>query len=328
MLSVYCLEVVVEAATPLALDPYCGSALRGAFFRSLWGRFCTNRESPTCEVCPLVTACPVASLVAPLRDEAPHGRNVPRPYIITPPYNEGVRRYEQGETFTFGFALIGDAVKLYPYVVRAFQEMEHNNLGHPLAELHGKRGKILLREIHSSHPITGEREVLWRRGDKRPEALRLCVTSRDVALRAQQLPTDHVTIHFLSPTRLVADERVVRVPDLSTLILRLIQRLEQVQQEYGRSTTGEEEITVYGREGYLLLKEQTAQIRLECNETKWVDIQSYSTRQRQSMPIGGIVGRASFVGDISQLRELLAWGEILRVGKNIVKGGGKYRLEA
>src|SRR6266568_2773611 len=83
MLTVHYLEVSAEAITPLVLDAYCGSALRGAFFRAIWGRFCTNRESPTCDVCPLVAACPVASLVAPLRDEAPRGRDVPRPYILT-----------------------------------------------------------------------------------------------------------------------------------------------------------------------------------------------------------------------------------------------------
>src|SRR5438046_3405998 len=104
LLTVHYLEVIVETVTPLALDAYCGSALRGAFFRAIWGRFCTNRESPTCDVCPLLAACPVASLVAPLRDAAPRGRDVPRPYVITPPQREQ-KRYEQGDTFTFGFAL-------------------------------------------------------------------------------------------------------------------------------------------------------------------------------------------------------------------------------
>src|SRR5258708_6872924 len=105
MFTVHCLDVTVEAATPLALDAYCGSALRGAFFHAIWRRFCTNRESPTCNVCPLIAACPVATLVAPLRDEAPRGRDTPRPYIITPPQQKDAKRYEQGETFSFGFAL-------------------------------------------------------------------------------------------------------------------------------------------------------------------------------------------------------------------------------
>src|SRR2546425_12940673 len=123
MLIVNCLEVVAEAVTPIALDTYCGSALRGAFFRAIWGRFCTNRESPTCSVCPLVMACPVASLVAPLRDEATYGRDVPRPYVISPPCKEP-NRYEQGETLTFMFRLVGGGSSLFPLVVRSSQRLE------------------------------------------------------------------------------------------------------------------------------------------------------------------------------------------------------------
>lgn len=324
MLSIHCLEVTIEAITPLALDPYCGSAFRGAFFRSIWGRFCTNRESPTCEVCPLLSACPVASLVAPLREESPRGRNMPRPYVIVPPYKES-GRYEQGEHLSFGFTLLGNAAKLYPYVIRTFQEMEQNTLGHPIRELHGRRGKIRLRAIHALHPITGQKHLLWQQGEQRPEVPRLCVTSDDIAGRANQLPTDRVTIHFISPTRLIAGERVQHHPDFSTLVARLAQRLEQLQQEYGDGSV--DGSIVSDKAWYLSLKEKAAHIRTERDETAWVEVSSYSTRQKQVMPIGGIVGKVSFTGDIKPFLELLVWGEILRVGKNIVKGGGAYRLE-
>src|SRR5947209_7481389 len=113
MFTIHCLEIVAEAKTPITLDRYCGSALRGAFFRAIWGRFCTNRESPTCKECPLVTACPVASLVAPLRDEAISGRDVPRPYIIAPPDREP-NCYLPSETFKFYLSLVGSSTKLMP----------------------------------------------------------------------------------------------------------------------------------------------------------------------------------------------------------------------
>jgi hypothetical protein len=251
---------------------------------------------------------------------------VPRPYIITPPSREE-ERYEQGDTFTFGFALIGKAAKLYPYVMRSFEEMERNNLGHPLPELQGKRGRILIREVHAYHPFTGEKQLLCQRGTARPDKLQLCVTSDDVAIRAQQLPTDRLTLHFLTPTRLVTEEHIVRYPDFRVFALRLAQRFEQVQQEYGSSRKGEADNTTFGRDWYLTVKTQANDVRLVQDETTWVDIQSYSTRQRRGMHIGGFIGRASFTGDITHLRELLVWGEVLHVGKNIVKGGGAYRIE-
>ncbi|MBV9690642.1 MAG: CRISPR system precrRNA processing endoribonuclease RAMP protein Cas6, partial [Ktedonobacteraceae bacterium] len=79
--------------------------------------------------------------------------------------------------------------------------------------------------------------------------------------------------------------------------------------------------------GYLHMQEVASQIRILQDDTRWMEVQSYSTRQHQTMPIGGFVGRASFVGDMTNVRELLVWGEVLRVGKNIVKGGGRYCIE-
>ncbi len=323
MLTLHQLEITLEAITPLALDTYAGSALRGAFFSALWSRFCTNHEAQTCYECPLNAACPVSSLAAPLRDEAPRGHDLPRPYIITPSYHEK-KRFESGETYTFSFTLIGNAAKLYPYVIRTLQEMERHTLGHPLQELHGRRGRFQMSEIDAVHPFTQERICLWQRGTTHPEKLQLGISHDDVRERAKQLSPDSLTINFLSPTRLIQNAQVLRQPRLDVLALRMAQRLEQVQQEHGNGDTN----TLYaGREWYLSIKGQAQNTRLERNETRWVDIHSYSSRQRQVIPIGGIVGRASFVGSMAPLHELLIWGELLRVGKNIVKGAGMYQIE-
>src|SRR5712692_7324186 len=208
MLNIYCLEIVAEAVTPISLDKYCGSALRGAFFRAIWGRFCTNRESPTCRECPLVMACPVASLVAPLRDEGTSGHDIPRPYIISPPRKEH-NRYEQGESFVFGLSLVGTSTNLFPYVIRSFQEMENATIGHPMTELRGRRGQFRILEIRAYHPLTGERQVLWQKDDARPHKPQLCVTSADIAKHAQELPTSNVAIQFLYTTRIIFYEKLV-----------------------------------------------------------------------------------------------------------------------
>ena len=324
MLTLHHLEVSIEAITPLALDAYCGSALRGAFFHAIWSRFCANHEAKSCYECPLNAACPVSSLVAPLRDEAPRGRDVPRPYIITPPYH-AKGRYEPGEILTFSFTLIGDAAKLYPYVMRTFQEMERNTLGHPQQELQGRRGRFLVREIVAVHPFTGQSACLFRRDAPRLEKLQFSITAEDVAARAKRLSPESLTINFLSPTRLVHEEQIQRRPRLDVLVLRMAQRLEQVQQEYGGSMDAD--LTPWGREWYLSIKERVNRTQITRDETHWVDIHSYSSRQRREMPIGGFVGRASFAGSLTALHELLIWGELLRVGKNIVKGAGFYRIE-
>src|SRR2546428_6556019 len=100
------LHVCGTVTEQLKLNEHTGAALRGAFFEALWGRFCVNKQAQTCADCPLVNACPVSSLVAPLRDEAPRGRDVPRPYAIRPPVDQA-RTLKPGDQFSFGLTLFG-----------------------------------------------------------------------------------------------------------------------------------------------------------------------------------------------------------------------------
>jgi hypothetical protein len=282
MLTVQCLEVVAEAVTPISLEPYCGSALRGAFFQALWKRFCTNRESPTCSACPLVAACPVASLVAPLRDEAPRGRDIPRPYVISPPYKKE-HHYEPGEMLTFRLTLIGNNMKLFPYVIRSFQEMERSGFGHPLPGLHGHRGRFSVCQVRAYHPFTPEQQVLWESGSTHPQKPLILVTFADIAERAKQIPTDQITMDFLSPTRLIVDGQLLKSPDFRVLVLRLLGRLEQLFQEYGEHglTSRDTDGPVFNRDWYDNLGAEARDIRLVRDGTHWVDIKSYSARQKQ-----------------------------------------------
>ena len=338
MLTVHCLEVEVEATTPIALDPHCGSALRGAILSALWERFCMNHEASSCYDCPFAEGCPIGSLVAPLREDEstasrPHWRDVARPYIIHPPQTgkeAGIQRYAPGETLTFGLTLLGANLKLFPYVIRAFQAMESLGLGHRLPELCGQRGRFRIREVRASHPFTKELQILWQRDGAQPQKPRLCVTHADITTRANALPADGVTLEFLSPTRLTRHKQFLRHPDFQTLLLRLAERFEQVLGEYGdhqahliNSTT-----PGIGQAWYLQIDALARGIRLVRDETRWIDLTSYSARQRQHMPIDGFVGQASFVGDFTApLRELLAWGEVLHVGKSATKGNGHYIIE-
>jgi hypothetical protein len=64
------------------------------------------------------------------------------------------------------------------------------------------------------------------------------------------------------------------------------------------------------------------------DETRWIDVVSYSSRSHQRTPIGGLVGCVILEGDLAPLRELLVWGMLLHVGKNAVKGDGWYQIAA
>lgn len=333
-LTAYQLRLTLQATEPLELEQHPGSALRGSLFQGLWERFCVNKAASECATCPLVQTCPVSALVAPLREEHPRGRDIPRPFVIRPPLvaaaaAEGLR-LEPGQRVQFGLTLLGSAGKLFPYVVMAAQVMEHNGLGRALQANGRRRGRFRIEQMEVVHPFTGEAAPLFARGLATVRVPELAITAADVAARARDLPNDTLTLHFLTPTRLTAQGHLMTRPDLQVLALRLAERLEQVALTYATTQQSEQadEGERIGEMRYQQIKELAASAQTLCVQTRWVDVGSYSSRQRRLTPIGGFVGRATFtVPQSPLLRELLVWGEVLNVGKNTVKGDGWYQIE-
>ncbi|SRR6266487_1041896 len=308
-----------QVLTPLELDEHSGSALRGTLFEAVWRRFCTNKASASCTDCPLHAVCPVSALVAPLREENQRGRDIPRPYIILPPLE--ARRYECGQALVFGITLFGSIIELLPYIVLSLQVMETCGLGRKLAENHGQRGTFRIQHIEAYHPLTGERQSIYQEGKALVQSPTLAVSATDVSHKAATLPADAVTLDFLTPTRLIDHDRLLYHIAFRSLMLRLLERLAALEATYN-AAAGEE----WRNAGWRY--ELVAQAEfITCNDnTHWEEVHSYSQRQRRLTPISGFVGKATFMGNLAPFRELLIWGELVHVGKNVVKGNGWYKV--
>ena len=311
-----------EVVSPLELDEHSGAAIRGNFFEAVWRRFCNNRAAASCAACPLHSMCPVSALVAPLREENERGRDIPRPYIILPPL--GARRYEPGEELIFGITLFGSIVELFPYIIMASQTLEAIGLGRKLEANRWQRGRFKVKRIESYHPMTGKRQVLYQEGKAQVDVPTLSVTATDISMRANTLSDERLTINFLTPTRVLFQEKLVHHAAFRPLILRLQERLTALEMAYGDvdSQNGQ-------RAGAAQNDLDSLAKDVECVEdtTYWDDLHSYSRRLQRTTPIGGIQGKATFAGNLAPFRELLAWGELIHVGKNTVKGNGWFKIE-
>jgi hypothetical protein len=317
-LTTHHLHFTCRAATPLALDDQAGAQIRGALANALWDRFCANKAAPACAACPLVRVCPVAALVAPLRDdEQKGGEQRPRPYVVRPPAE--ARRFDTEEELAFEFALFGQAAHLFPYVVMAAQALEESGLGRRLPELNGRRGRLHLRQIDSLDPLTGARQTLLRPDSRQVHAPGLPVSPEAVAAYAARLPTERLTLHFRTPLRLIDDGRLVRQLSLRPLVQRLMRRLDDLSIAYGAGPLPLD---------FRALLDVAAQVQVADDQTRWVDVVSFSSRQQRRTPIGGLLGKATFVGPLAELRELLVWGSLVHVGKNAVKGDGWFSVGA
>ena len=62
-------------------------------------------------------------------------------------------------------------------------------------------------------------------------------------------------------------------------------------------------------------------------DLRWYDWQRYSSRQRQEMALGGVIGEWRLRGDLSALSPWLWLGQWLHAGKNATMGLGRYEVE-
>src|SRR2546429_766709 len=237
MLTVHQFQFTTEVVTPMELDEHSGAALRGNLFESIWQRFCTNKSAFTCADCALNKLCPVSSLVAPLREENPRGRDIPRPYIFLPPL-AGARTYQTGETMTFGLTLFGNIIELLPYILLSMPTMQKGGLGRRVQD--GQRGTFRVQRIESYHPFTREKCEIFRNGEILVQKPTFSIGVADILARAAQLPQEQLTLEFLTPTRIIEMEKLQRWISFRTLILRLRERLTNLRQHYGEPSLTDE----------------------------------------------------------------------------------------
>ncbi len=339
-LSACIVRFTIEASEPIHLGPYPGSPLRGALLESLLQRYCMNPSATDCLACPLRETCPISGFIAPLRGEHARGQDPPRPFVLdiaplVSAYessdgkagNVSERLWQPGERFCFSLTLLGTAIKFFPYVSLSVPALEALGLGGKLQRLGGRRGRVRVLQIEAVDPFTGTRERLYARGQLEVKLPSVIITVENVMKRATQLPADSLTLHFLTPTRLIGDGRLLRQPLFRPLALRLAERLGELEDAYGEEDDlSRENARERSFERYTHFETLSRQVQLVAQQTTWVELASYSSRRQRTSPISGFVGDATYAGDLKELRELLVWGEVFHVGKNAVKGDGCYQI--
>lgn len=331
--TIHHIRVTAVAQTPVHLNEHKGSAIRGALFHALrgphkpapdgYGGFCANKTAPSCWECPLHVACPVSRLVATLDTKpAPnmvHGRQAPRPYIIRPPL-EPTNTYEPGDPFTFTLGICADALQLFPYVVMALERLNHEGLGKRTPANNYQRGRLQIQSVSAIHPLTHQEKTIRDAGQTTIHMPDIPATHADILHRAAQLPTSgQLTLHFKTPTRLISKKKLLKKPHFSPLLLRLITRLEQLSHQFSDTPL---QLDV---PALLALAEN---VQLVEHDIRWEELESYSTRRRGRMHIGGFIGTATYKADDWQpFLPWLLWGTLVGIGKNTVKGDGWYTIQ-
>ena len=168
----------------------------------------------------------------------------------------------------------------------------------------------------ATNPLTGARQEVLRPGERLVQVPDIPVTQAQVEAVARQWSGSRLAVEYLTPTRLVEQGRLLKSPDFGPLFHRLWRRLADLSREFAGAAPDPDE-------GYRLVG-LARQVQLVEDHTHWVELESYSTRQRRTTPISGLMGRAVYEGNLAPFLPWLVWGQLAHVGKDAVKGNGWY----
>lgn len=328
--TVYRLWFTVEVQTPLELPPWPGSALRGALLSALRRHYCIapNDPDPGHSM-----RCPVCWLMAREDPDWRWGRTPARPYTVDldPVHHALGHRYQPGERFGFGVTLFGVAINLLPYLILAVPEMGRMGVGRRLEENRGRRGQFSLHQVEAVHPLTGEREIVLAPGSRTVHTPTLYLHEGDVIAQVQSAlehvrMTGRVQVRFLTPTRLVHQKRLVKIPHFRPLFGRALDRIEALYSMYGERRDSAQVpgmLPVMDVPGWLRVADD---VRLVEHDVRWIDLKSGSRRTGRVTPTGGFIGRAVYEFDQwDDFLPVLTWAQAVHVGKDAVKGNGEIQ---
>ncbi len=214
--------------------------------------------------------------------------------------------------------LFGCRLDLFPYVAMALQLMAQSGIGRRAQENNWQRGRFTVDEIQAINLLSGETKLVQASASNRVIVPDLPTTWVDAEALAATLPSDRVTLHFLTPLRLTDQQKLVKHSLLRPLVERLLERHDFLASEYGGQAFACDE------RNHLI--ELAAAAEVLQDTTTWEDVSSYSRRQGKSTPIGGLMGAITFGGNLGPLLPLLAWGMVLQAGKDTTKGNGVYSM--
>lgn len=219
------------------------------------------------------------------------------------------------QDFHFTITLFGGGFNFLPYFVLAASAMGDTGIG-------PGRGKFEIASIHAVNPLTGENQTILAEGEKivRPQSLPIGWNEAENA--ARNFPTEgDVRIRFLSPTRLIESDSLVKAPDFGIFFRRLLERIDELAKQHnGGERRPPEEVS--------RLYQLANEVRLIEQSTQWVELWGPSSRRGQSAPMGGFVGGAVYRSkNWNELLPYLMLGQGVQVGKLTAKGNGVFQVE-
>ncbi len=292
----------------MLLPSYKGSTLRGGFGHAFRRVVCAIKSSE-CTDCLLKEKC-VYSYIFETPPSADTKimrkyKAAPHPFIIEPPTGQR-RGYTPADEITFGLTLIGRAIDYLPYFIYAFEELGRAGLGKG-------RAKFELVEVGFNE------ETIYDSETKTLKTFKSGVLSLEPdLLNSETDNSEPITLHFLTPTRIVYNGHLTLDLEFHILVRNLLRRLSLLYYFHCNGDPSEWDFS-----GIIKKAER---VKVSGRGLRWHEWERYSARQKTRMNMGGFVGGITFEGVVGPFMDLIRAGEVLHVGKGTGFGLGRYEV--
>ena len=299
---------------PLKMPQHTGNVFRGRFGYMLRHITCVG-DAEQCETqCQFPERCVYSKCFeTPVPDDSHILRGqpfAPHPFILEPP-RTGKSDFAPGDTFTCNLTLIGDAINLLPWMVFTFDQIGKRRIG-----LRDRRGQCQLNTVESlpahgsDQPqtiYTAETEMLTDDG---------LILRLDDVMSGTPHVTDTIELAFLTPTSIKVNGKWTSELTFEHLIRNLLRRIRFLS---------------YFHCGEDLEVDAPALIKAAGSVThhlhlNWLRKDRYSYRAEKSVPMGGFIGKARFMGELEPFLPFIYLGEYLHIGHHTAFGFGQYRI--
>jgi len=318
--------------------------LRGAFGHS-FRKLCCVPQCSNARECPLASSCPYKVIFEPSptadADRLRRNQDVPRPFIFRADPDDKKTKLLPGEKFQFSLVLIGRALDHLPYFVLSFRDLAAQGIGLNRAkcELQLVEEQMLNSLLNASLPET---PVI---SDSLPNASLLQAGSRpnpspdhkifDSSDQVFHSPTGldlaqwtvqrvcqlssrpEISISFLTPTLLKAENAIARSPEFHHLFKRLRDRINSLSTFFGNGPFSAD---------FAGLGLRAEKVRTVSSDVQWVERFRTSSKTHQRHELSGFTGRAIYAGDLREFLPWLALGELVHIGKHSAWGSGWIAL--
>ncbi len=307
--------ITLKPDAALRLPPYTGSMFRGAFGLALQRVVCAT-HSYECTSCRLKDRCiyPYVFETSPPQDTRMMRKYsaAPHPFVLAPP--AGGQTVAPGEAFELGLTLFGRALRWLPHFIFTFERMGRIGFGshRVTATVIGANGWVDGRccRIYSAEEGTLAGTEAYTQTARLP--------LRPPAGGADSHADERIEVEFLTPVRVKYDERLAMSLEFHVLVRALLRRIALLSYFH----CGGDPSMIAFREWIDLARS----VRTVSSTLVWYDWTRYSQRQRETMQLGGLIGRVTFQGPLGPFVPLLRVGEVTHVGKATSFGLGQYRL--